>query len=590
MQENYIAKIQLETLFRPGSMPPSNVTAAIILSLILWPYTDSALLLPWLVAAFAFNVNSNAIKKKFRKQVLDENNIHYWKRVGLTSEFLFGLLWLYACLFFYIPDSLEYELVNFFVVVGVVTAGFARHVIYIPAFYAFSIPVLVAFSIRCFLNVNYMNVGMFALSVLIIISFITFARRINREFVDNMRLRYENMNLIEKLSTQRDLAKQANLAKSKFLAAASHDVRQPLSALLLYYDIVKNRNTSPDLAHHINNMGLSISALNSLFTSLIDISTFDAGVISPNKRHCDVTKIVSRINNDYALQAKEKGLKWTCAVEKVAVYSDSVLIETIIRNLVSNAIRYTEEGYVEIFTKISGENLEIQIKDSGVGIPESKQEKIFEEFYQLGDDSGPKGEGFGLGLSIVQRIVRLLELKLTLFSYTNSGTCFVLSVPLGDMTQVDREKDNVDNAMIDLSGLCVLVVDDDTAILGGICYLLKGWGCSVLTSTSVEGALKKVNNTDRLDCMIIDYDLKGNRNGIDIVKAVEKNCTSTVPTLIITGNTTSAPINVAKNNNYTIFLKPVKPAKIRCFLQHVVAQKKRLISSDTFSPESTASV
>ena len=233
-------------------------------------------------------------------------------------------------------------------------------------------------------------------------------------------------------------AERANLAKSKFLAAASHDLRQPIHALVLLLDVLKRHANTPPVAKAVDAMESALDGLNRLLSSILDVSRIDAGVVVPLMQSVDVGGLVQRICAEYALLCRQKSLRLRCRCKpSLLVRTDAVQIERILRNLIENAIRYTDRGGLLVATRRRGDRLRIDIVDSGIGIPTDKLEHIFEEFYQVGNPSRNYQEGLGLGLAIVRRLATLIGADVQVRSREGRGTCFTVTAPI-DGASIDE--------------------------------------------------------------------------------------------------------------------------------------------------------
>ena len=403
-----------------------------------------------------------------------------------------------------------------------------------------------------------------------------FARTIHRTIIESLNLRFENIDLVRELSEQRDEAERANVAKSKFLAAASHDLRQPLHALTLFTSALDDRIKYPEVRRIVDNIGASVRALEKLFNALLDISRLDAGVLQPEPRHFRLRDVMERLENEHAPDAQAKNLAFRCDSSDFVVRSDPALLERILRNFVSNAIRYTAKGEVRIACVGDRNHVRIEVRDTGIGIPKSHHRDIFNEFYQLGNPERDRTKGLGLGLAIVDRVARLLDHPIEIESTPGVGTCFSVTVPLGDGALIipDIPAEST-SASHDLTGICVVVVDDEISVREGMRILLEQWGCDVIVAGSEDEAVVAVREARRVpDVAIADYRLRDERTGVQAIERLRREVGSTVPALIVTGDTAPDRLREAQASGDPLVHKPVPPAVLRTFLRKVRSAKK----------------
>jgi len=391
------------------------------------------------------------------------------------------------------------------------------------------------------------------------------ARNNARMFTELIALRHE-------VAAQRDVAERANLAKSKFLAAASHDLRQPLHAMTLLADALEGRLQDAGDRRTLASLQDSLGAMRGLFNALLDISRLDAGVVEPRIRDVRLSRLFERLQTDYALQARERNLEWRCPPTALTVRSDPVLLETLLRNLISNAIRYTPHGYVAIDCREVDGVARIAVEDSGVGIPRDKHQEIFREFLQLNNPERDGAKGLGLGLAIVDRLARLLDHRIELRSAPGKGSCFTLVVPLGSAPVAEEDdRDGMEPTLgIDLAGMLVLVVDDQAVVRDSMKTLLGRWGCEVMLADSEEAALAAARRASGIPELIIaDYRLRDDRTGGQAIDRLRREFGRSIPALIITGDTAPERLREAQASGDMLMHKPVPPGRLRALLRSV---------------------
>lgn len=372
-----------------------------------------------------------------------------------------------------------------------------------------------------------------------------------------------------KLAAQRDEAERANIAKSKFFAAASHDLRQPLHALVLFVGAMKERTHNPELRTLVDQIEASVDAMETLFHSLLDISRLDAGVIEFHPEHFLVAGLMERLKKQFVPQALKKALRLRVHPCEWAVHSDPLLLERILLNLVSNAIHYTDRGGVLLGCRRRGKNLLIQIWDSGHGIPAGQQETVFLEFVQLNNPERDRSKGLGLGLAIVSRLAKLLDAPLTLHSRPDRGSVFAIQVPLGS-TQLAEQAPARPAPSGSLGIAVAVLIDDEGAILRAMEELFDSWKIDLVASKTAAEAMKVLDETGlEPDVVISDYRLPGDTNGIKVVEAFRSRYGAGLPAIILTGDTAPESIQTLNQAGLTVLHKPVRPARLRSLLTHL---------------------
>jgi signal transduction histidine kinase len=379
--------------------------------------------------------------------------------------------------------------------------------------------------------------------------------------------------LERKVEERTDQLVQANLAKSRFLAVASHDLRQPLHALGLFVAQLGTASGLTERAWLIDRINTATTAMNELFEALLDISRLDAGALTPDITEFPATRVLSRIESTFAGTAREKGLTFQVASTTAWVRSDFILLERIVLNLVSNAIRYTSHGGVVVGCRRRGGQLRIEVWDTGPGIPLDQRQKIFDEFYRLGDSKRDRPPGIGLGLAIVDRLSRLLDHPIELTSTLGRGSRFTVMAPLVATPSkiVQPLAPAPAPAALDMArGKLIVVIDDDLLALDGMGGLLRSWGCRVITGGSGDAALTSLAGQDRPpDLIISDYHLSDGKTGIEAIELVRAAFGTPIAAFLLSGDTSSeAP--TAQSSGYHLVPKPVEPMMLRAMLNRML--------------------
>jgi Na+/proline symporter/signal transduction histidine kinase/ActR/RegA family two-component response regulator len=361
-------------------------------------------------------------------------------------------------------------------------------------------------------------------------------------------------------------AEQANISKTRFLAAASHDILQPLNAARLYVTSLVERQGGGNDAQLVGNIDASLDAVEEIFGALLDISRLDTGAMKAEIVGFRIDELLRQLEVEFAPLAQAKGLELTFAPCALAVKSDRRLLRRLLQNLVSNAIKYTPDGRVLVGCRRRRGRLRIDVYDTGLGIPASKKRAIFQEFHRL--DQGAKvARGLGLGLSIVERIARVLDHKIAVTSVVGRGSQFSVEVPLSaaiPMSQQQRVASEIDR--VQLSGITVLCMDNELAILDGMETLLGGWGCRVLKAPDLETAIAVVAESKTSpDGLLVDYHLDDG-NGIEAIRELRRRFGADLTAILITADRSPHVREEARANGVQILNKPVKPAALRALL------------------------
>ncbi|MFC5354917.1 PAS domain S-box protein [Azospirillum himalayense] len=357
-------------------------------------------------------------------------------------------------------------------------------------------------------------------------------------------------------------ADRANVAKSKFLAAASHDLRQPVQAMMLFQSALQERLAGHPTAPLLDSMGLVMDGLRMLLDSLLDVSKLDAGLIVPQLQDLPIGPMIEQLGVEYHPQAEAKGLRLRVVPCTLTIRSDPALLMRILRNLVENALRYTERGGLLIGCRRRGDRLRIEVMDTGIGIPSDKHEEVFEEFFQVGNQERDRSRGLGLGLAVVRRLARLLGHTLHLRSKLGTGSAFCVDVPLIARQATRPAPVSARLATSDGRGM-ILVIDDEPLIRHGLQAMLEGWGYRVLTAGSIEDAVRHVESGEWPSAILADYRLRDGKTGLDAIRAVCERLRTPVPATIITGDTAPERLAEARAGGHTLLHKPIAAHELR---------------------------
>jgi signal transduction histidine kinase len=373
----------------------------------------------------------------------------------------------------------------------------------------------------------------------------------------------------QQLAQARDAAVDASLAKSRFLATASHDLRQPIHALRLFAEALGDGDDPERMRGLAARIRDSADSLTGMFDELLDLSRLEAGAVEARPIDFPLGPLLEQLAAELGPEAAAKGLELRIVQTGALVRSDPILLRRILQNLLTNALRYTERGRVLAGCRRRGRELRIEVWDTGRGIPRDKRAEIFREFTQL--DQVRRSEGLGLGLAIVDRLARLLGCRVELDSAVGKGTVFRVSVPLSARSAAARPAVPRPAAASGLAGRLVVIVDDDLNILEAMRVLLESWGCELLLARGADDAIEGLKLRAREpDVILADYSLDAGATGLEAIEAIRAACGSRAPAVIITGETDPETLARLRAAGLPHLTKPIPPARLRAALGHVL--------------------
>jgi signal transduction histidine kinase/CheY-like chemotaxis protein len=475
------------------------------------------------------------------------------------------------------PYLSDYQrMVQTILLLGLCAGSVATTAGFMPVFLAFVLPLTLANSLAWVTGGGGVHVVTWIEWVLgaLILGFgwilVSLARDAYRVFVESLNIRQQQLKSNQQLRLALQQAESAIRAKTRFFASASHDLRQPMHTLSLFGAALTMRPLDPASADIARNMNTALRSLSTQMDALLDISKLDAQVVQVNAEVFSLSSWLSRLQQEFTPAALRKGLTLTLDCPGGAyVESDPVLLERVVRNLIDNAIKYTQTGGVQVSAERRGELWNVAVRDSGVGISEDERAKVFEEFYQVGNPERDRANGLGLGLSIVSRLVDLLDLHLSVESQLGAGSCFSLSIAAvesGLPVSAPREADR-----LSLPHLRVLVIDDEDAVRLAMQTLLTGYGCDVVLAGSTrEGLLKSLTNPP--DLLLTDLRLRGADDGIAAVRSL-RSAVPGLPAVLISGDTAPERLREAHEAGLTLLHKPVSAEQLVAAIEAAMAER-----------------
>ena len=467
---------------------------------------------------------------------------------------------------------------------GVALGGLNLTAVYRPSFYGFVLPALVPLIVRVALVGD--SVHLFTAFVMaVVLAFVVgFGHRLNDVLTQSLAMRYENVDLIAELRQRsraaqeaRGAAESANRAKSQLLAAASHDLRQPLHALGLYVAALAARAKDTEWRGLVGSVQQAAETLDLQFGQLLDLSRLEAGVLRPERQSVALAPLLAQIAGEFAPQAAARGLSFATVPTQLAIDSDPALFTRIVRNLVANAVRYTRRGGIVVGARRRGARVAVEVVDTGVGIAVEHQTRIFEEFYQVRNSvvTDKADGGMGLGLAIVRGLADVLRHDVTIVSRPGYGSRFAIVAPPAPTLRVPSPRPHLldaRSARRALAGALIAVIDDDAASVDAMRVLFGTWGAAVVGGADVESLLASCGDAVRYpDLIVADLRLEGGASGVDAVLRLRNEFGAAIPALVISGDTGSAAECRVREAGLALLPKPVVAATLKSAALALVA-------------------
>lgn len=562
----------------------SMLLGAALLCLVLWDQTSPWYIAAWLALIVANQAWRGLLARAWRRERPGLAATRRWGRYWSAGSALAGALWGLAAVVMY-PSSAPHEALLIVCVFGVVLGGLNLTAVYRSSFYGFALAALLPLIVRVALAGDQVHLYT-ALVMTVVLGFLlAFGRQLNDVLTRSLAMRYENVDLIGELRSKsraadeaRAAAERANRAKSQLLAAASHDLRQPLHALGLYVAALALRASDPALRPLIASTERAVAALESQFEQLLDLSRLEAGALTPAVARVALAPLFRRVAAEQRPHAQAKGLALRVADTACAVMSDPALLERIVRNLVANAIRYSERGGVLVGVRRRGAALAIEVVDTGIGIAREHHARIFEEFYQVSTTRSSRAHsGMGLGLAIVHRLAVLLDHRVEIVSCVGRGSRFRVLAAQAAGGSSRRALRIAPGATVRggphaIAGALVAVVDDDPAAVDAMTVLFETWGARVAGGRDAESLLDALGSADGYpDLVVADLRLCDGSNGIDVVRRLRDELGVAVPALLVSGDLGPAAERDARAAGLVLLDKPVVPAVLHATATALIA-------------------
>ncbi len=578
-----LAAAQVATLYRNGALgvAAAAVSAtALALLLITIGLPGRTMTIVWAGYIVACTLAHLTLWHVRRRAADADDRSRFWGDAFAVVAFAEGLGWAFAAVFLVARGHFGVEMMVMVVCLSVAAGSITAFGSYLPAFFAIFTPTTLAYPIWSLLNYPIHNLvtgdpiqrASVALMLIFIPSFAALGVLSNRSFKEVVGLRLRFAALSVDLQRQTTVAEEANRAKSAFLAAASHDLRQPVHAMGLFVGALRSHALPEAAARLVEQIEASVQATEGLFGALLDVSRLDAGLVDVALRTFSLGDLLERLRDEYAGAAAAKGLALRLASRGDLVRTDPMLLERILRNLIDNAVRHTATGGV-VFGFRRGARPRVEVWDSGPGIAAADRRRVFEEYVQLANPERDRSQGLGMGLAIVDRLSTLLECSVELRSTSGRGCCFSITVPTAPYALVEMPTGSSPAGMTP-SGL-IAVIDDEAAIRDGMRALLTGWGHRVVIAESGREIVQRLQVGGAApDLVICDHRLRGEETGVDVIRGVRSLFGEATPGLLISGDTAPERLLEAKASGLTLIHKPISPGRLRAAIGNLMARPR----------------
>lgn len=497
---------------------------------------------------------------RYRAGPAASEDLRRWGRRFVWLATGTALAWGSAAAFF-LPADPAVEMLVILGVASVSIGGLGHMAASLPIYLGFLLASELPFALALLRMGDTLHVGIGLGLSGTVVAMTLFAIQTNRSIRHSLLLAFRNRQLAEALEVRTHEAETASLAKSRFLAAASHDLRQPVHAFGLLLEVLRGQGLDARQAETVEQLVRSSEALNGLFDGLLDVSKLDAGAVKPSVRDMELDPLLAALRTEFEPVARAKSLALRIRPTHWSVRTDTVLLGRILRNLLSNAVRYTDRGGVLLGCRRRGERIVIEVWDTGVGIAPVEQGLVFDEFYQCGNRERDRTQGLGLGLAIVHRLASLLEHPLALRSKPGRGSCFRLSVPHVREAAAHADSMPEGRSAVPFANCLVLLVEDDPVVREASLGLLRHWGFATMAFGTAEEVMREAVEWQRApDLILCDFRLPNGRDGLALIAWLREEFNRSMPALVMTGDI--ALPSTAPTEHVVVIHKPVPPSRL----------------------------
>ncbi len=533
---------------------------------LLWDEVPHVGLLSWLTLLMSLHGIEIWVWRK-RHNVIDTmEQCRSWSRYFNVFALSVGLMWGMAAVCFF-PADMTYQALLICVIVGLAAGAVTMNPVYSPALYLFLLAILPPTILRVAYEndvVHWILAAMLSLFSLVVLNS---GRQLAGTFFTSLGQRYENLALVAQLTKEKSRAESASREKSRFLATASHDLRQPLQALMLFSDAMQEAAREEETKHLAGQIGKSVNALVEMFDELLDVSRLEAGIVEARWQNFELQPLLDRLYVDMAPLAQGKGLNFSMPSNDEIIYSDPFLLDRILRNLISNAIRYTDSGGVTICCDPVENGFRFAVIDTGIGIRPEALPHIFDEYYQVDNQHRDRRKGLGLGLAIVRRVEGLLGYKVDVTSTPGKGSEFSFVVQQGQKEQQLAQPFIITHSRHDLRGVVVALVEDDPDIRQMIAGLMQEWGCYVFAGEHAEDVMRKLDIARQKPALLVcDYRLPHGMTAVHVIRRVRELWGDGVAALVLTGDTAPETLQDIHASGAILLHKPIAPTRLRSMM------------------------
>lgn len=570
-QQHQVKLIRSQMLM--GSL--GSITLVIASMMMFYPQlNDQFLAMLWAFFATLFAV-INAVYAMLTKHADSTRKLKQSLYTLTTLGFCTGVIWGIPCLLilnldFSVASNMSLLIFIIIAAMGMSAAGLGSTTAYLPMFYFSITPILLLLIVSCYYAPSdFINTTTLANILLIFaLTIFVFAYNINRGIVDAIETRHQNAVLAQSYLEQKDKAQENEQAKSRFLAAASHDLRQPLYALSLYSEALTGEADRSLLSHITKGIEQTTNSLRAMLNSILDISQIDANSVPLTLEPVAIAQLFAAIDQHQQVNAKANGITLSFAPSTLWIRTDRNAITRIVSNLVANAIKYTDSGRVLVGVKRQGDALAINVYDTGIGIAPQELGKVFESYYQVDNQQRDTNKGLGLGLSIVKGLADNIGYELTVQSTLGKGSRF--SVILPSWQHHGLPQASTESTLPSLQGFRVLLVDDDPNVLTATTLLMQRWKLKVACAESSHQAKKLIDKGFKPDVVVTDFRLGNNDSGIDLLNSISLRTDTDCSGIVITGDTAPKRLIQAQQSGYPIMHKPISALELRKALSELL--------------------
>ncbi|MFZ2161689.1 MAG: hybrid sensor histidine kinase/response regulator [Sideroxyarcus sp.] len=562
----------------------SEFVLAPLLVMMVWDKIQHGVLLAWLAVVCCVMLIEFLFWRSRRLLTKSVAQNQDWDRLFKQLTAVAAITWGSVGVLMFAPGDFAYQALLICVVMGMTAGAATSNPFHPPSMFIYLIGIILPLLGRLAWENDQTHWILFIMLSMFCIYVLKSSMELISTFEQSQRRRFENELLVGALlerkreaEASRQAAEQANQAKSKFLATASHDLRQPLQALRLFSDALLDTAKEKETMRLAGQIGKSVNALVDMFDDLLDVSRLDAGIVEPRKQHFMMGTLFDRIYGDFAPLAQAKGLSFelpmcagsACGKQdscNVVINSDPFLLERMLRNLISNAIRYTDSGGVAVRCNRMPDKLGLEVADTGIGIRADTLPHIFEEYYQADNPHRDRRKGLGLGLAIVRRIEGLLECKVQVRSEPGVGSVFSFEVPIGDSSNL-AQPFVITHSHYDLNGTVVALVEDDQDIREQTVELMEQWGCKVVAGEFAADVMRKLDIAElRPDLLVCDYRLPHGMTAIHVIAQARELWGNALPAVVLTGDTASEALHEIHDSGAILLHKPIAPMRLRAMM------------------------